>query len=230
VLVATLPMLVFSAALLQHAYRVSAGLVETSALGAARRVAVSVDALIGRAEAVGYALAELPSSDITDFSEFEVAATRALSAAGLDSALAVIDRDGNVVAHTLRIPGEALGITDDLDSVHRVFETGQPQVSGLFIGPHTHQPQVAVQVPVLRDGHVRYAVAVMLSARLLGANAAADALPDRWFGLIADRTGRLIIDTADPVASIGQRVSPGLTSLVADRKEGFGSTRTRRKR
>ncbi len=225
VLVATLPMLAFSAALLQRAYRVSIGLIEESAIGTARRVAVAVDAQISRAEAVGLALAQLPASELSDMSELEDAARRALAAAGLDSALVMVDQTGLIVAHTLRGARDVERITLGTDAAHRVFETGQPQVSDLFMGTYTHQWQTAVQVPVLRDGQVRYAISVMLSAAAITAGAAPDTLPERWFEVIADRTGRVINETADEDAVIGRELPQGLAALVQHRAEGFGAAR-----
>src|SRR3954471_19684544 len=95
-LVATVPLLLFSAALLQRAYRVSAGLVEDGVRGDARQLAVALDGQIGRAEAIARAVAELPL-DRTDPRRFEQAAARALHAAGVDWAIVLAAPDRPVV-------------------------------------------------------------------------------------------------------------------------------------
>ena len=227
VLAATLPMLVFSAALLYRAYTVSAGLVGQSALSTARRVLVATDAEVERAEAVGYALSQLPPNDFANFGEFEGAAARALIAAGLDGILEVIDRNGAIVAHTSRKPDESASQTVDLDAVDRVFRTARTQVAGLAKGAFTQHWQVAVHVPLIRDGQVRYDVAVTLPAASIGENVAPSVLPDRWFGIIADQSDRVIWDSGVADAATGQMLAPGLAKLSSEASEGFGVTQVR---
>ena len=227
VLVATLPMLLFSAVLLSRAYQVSTGLVEENALSTARRVALAVNSQVGRAEAVGYGLAELPGAEADDFAEFEDSATRALTAAGLGGALVLIDPEGNIVANTLRVAGQTLGTTDDIAAMRRVFATGQPQISGLSTGRLTHEQEVAIHVPVTRGGRVRYDAVITLSAHSIGADLAPQALPEQWFASIVDRSGRIIYDTGNQQASVGLPISDSVAALVARRQEGVGAAISR---
>jgi PAS domain S-box-containing protein len=227
VLVATLPMLLFSAVLLRRAYQVSTGLIEENALSTARRVALAVDAQVGRAEAVGYGLAELPGDAVNDFSDFEDAATRALTAAGLEGALVLIGPDGNIVADTLRVAGQELGMAEDTAATRRVFATGQSQISGLSTGRLTHEQEVAVHVPVTRDGRVRYDAVISLSARSIGANLAPQTLPEHWFASIVDQSGRTIYDTGTLQSSVGEPISDSVAAMTAQQKEGVGAAISR---
>ncbi len=226
VLAATLPMLLFSALLLERAYRKNAGLIEDGALATARRVAVAVDDQVGRAEAVARALADVPVAAANP-EGFEEAAAQALTAAGLGGALVLVDAEGRVVAHTLRVPGEAPRQAHDAAAVQAVFATGQPQVSGLSTGRLSHEQQVTVHVPLTAGDTVRYDAIVAIPARSVGALLAAQALPEHWSAVIADRAGRIIYKTLDPPSYVGLPLSPSIAALTRRWDEGFGPALSR---
>ena len=228
VLVATLPMLVFSAALLQRAYRVSAGLIEQNALGTAARVAAAVDAKIGRAEASGMALSQLPLRDAADLAMLEDAAARALESAGLEAALAVADRDGQLVADTLRTNDEALGHAPDPEAVRRVFDSGRPLVTGVSVGRLSHEPEVSIHVPLLRGSHIVYDMAVKLPAGSIIPRLALTTLPEEWFVVISDETGSIVWDTSD-ASQAGAMLPAGVAVFYADGRQEFGPIRYRNK-
>ena len=223
VLVATLPLLAFGMALLEHAYHVSAEIIEDTALSNARRVAASVEAQIARAEAIGYALAELLPADLTDPAALEDAADELLTTAKLDAALEIIDRDGRVVADTLNAGQGQPALTENPALVKRLFDTGQPQVSGIYTGKLSHQAEAAVHVPLIRQGRVRYDIVVVLSARSIGSIAGPHALPDNWFTVIVDADGRVIADSGAAASRSGESLPKAAAALIARSEEGFSS-------
>ncbi len=227
VLAAALPLLLFSAALLQRAYLGSAALIEDTAIGNVRRLCLAVEAQVGRAQAIVLALAESPLLDNADLSLFEDIATRALAANSLEGVAMLARADGTKAAHTLSVPGEPLPPLNDQAGLRRLFATGQMQVSGLYTGRITHEPQLAVHVPVWRDGEVRYDAVLALSARSINATLMSQPLPEGWFSVVSDRDGRTIARTLGPASEIGQPISPGLAELAATREEGFGPTLSR---
>src|SRR4051794_27858478 len=228
VLVATVPLVLFSSGLLERAYRVSAGLVQDGVAGYARQLAVAVDGQVGRAEAVAQALTEQPMAERPDLREFEQAASRALRAAGIDGALMLVDADGNVLTHSpadpAKTPGPQLG---DNAIVRRVFETARPQVSGVLDGTNGGPPQIAVHVPVRRDGSVRYDAVVTISAHSFAETLIPHALPQGWFAIVADRQQRIIARTLNPDAETGQPIMGSFATLAGDKPDGFGSARSR---
>ena len=74
----------------------------------------------------------------------------------------------------------------DPQLVRRVFETGQPQVSGLFTDPASEQRQIALHVPVVRDGRIRFDAIIAVSARSVAAALEPEVLPEEWFAVLAD--------------------------------------------
>ena len=91
--------------------------------------------------------------------------------------LSLVDPDGQVVIQSDVPPGRPLVNLWTLESsaeqaswqghrlplssqglTRRVFQTGQPAVSGLYLSLGTPQPTVALSMPVVRDGNVRHAL------------------------------------------------------------------------
>lgn len=221
-LAAALPLLVFSGVLVHHAYQVSAQLIEDSALGYARRLALAVDAQLGRAQAVGLALAELAATALTEVPAFERTATRALEAASLEGTLLLLDRAGRVVAHTRRGLDEPAPAAADVATARRVFETGRPQISGP-VGPASNA-EIAIHLPATREGRVEYDAVLALSAQSIARSLAPYVLPAGWSALMADGAGRII--ARNPGAPAGEPISPTLAALASRRAEGFGSAST----
>ncbi|HYZ63695.1 MAG TPA: cache domain-containing protein, partial [Acetobacteraceae bacterium] len=226
VLAATLPLLLFSGVTVQRAFRLGAGVIEDAATAYAQRLATAIDGEVARAQAVTMALAELPALDQPDLTAFEDTATRALAAAKLEGALWLVERDGSVVSDTLRDPDQPPGRAQDGDLVDLVFSRGEPQTSGLHFGAVTHQPQIALHVPMMRDGAVQYDAVVALSARSLVASLLPQSLPAGWFAVIADRAGRVIARTHTGTREAGEPVAPSLAALAASKPKGFGTARS----
>src|SRR3546814_6543446 len=69
----------------------------------------------------------------------------------------VLGHDGRQLMNTVAPAGMPLPPRKSLDSLRRVFQTGQPVLSDLFTGALTDTPVVAIEVPVKRrDGTVVY--------------------------------------------------------------------------
>ena len=224
---AALPLLLFSAVLLQRAYSASVSLIEDAALGNVRRMALAVDAQVGRAQAVAVALAESYTLDAADLAEFEDAATRAMAANGLRGAASLARPDGSKAAHTLSTPGQTLPPISDQAGLQRLFDTGQPQVSGLYVGQITHEPQIALHVPVRRGGQVLYDVVMAISASSIDDTLRAQPLPPGWFSAVADREGKTIARTRGSSTVVGAPISKALAAAAARRPEDFGPVVTR---
>lgn len=77
----------------------------------------------------------------------------------------LIDRNGQQLLNTRVAFGTQLPPTSDPDTVRRVFETRQRQVSNLFIGFVSREAVINVIVPVLDGDTVRYALAMALDAK-----------------------------------------------------------------
>ncbi len=223
VLAATLPVLAYSAFLLQQAYRGSAALVEQTAAVNVRRLALAVDAQVDRAEAVVLALSDLPLLDQPNPAEFDATATHALAAAGLHGYVTLVGVDGHTAGS---LPNAPAHLPDPADR-QRVFQAGVPQVSGVYPDPDSKQPYVAIQMPVSRGGKILYDAVIALAADNIVAALLPRILPDGWSASVVDRDNRLIARSFGPPSLIGQPLISSIAALVSNRQDGFGRALSR---
>src|SRR4029450_3514697 len=73
----------------------------------------------------------------------------------------LFDRDGRMLMHTAAPLGTALPVTGRPEVFTQARDGRRPTVSNLFDGVH-HQRIVAVYVPIVRGGEVRYVMSVSL--------------------------------------------------------------------
>ena len=163
------------------------------------------------------ALSDLPLLDQPNPTDFDVTATRALRAAGLQGDVTLVRADGSPAGKPR--PSPAL---PDTEARQRVFQTGVPQISGVYTDPRTQLPCIAIQMPVVRDGTVRYDAVIALSAGAIAAALSPQTLPDGWSASVIGRDGRLIARSLGSPTVIGQQVQPSFAALVAGRSDGFG--------
>jgi hypothetical protein len=107
-------------------------------------------------------------------------------------AIVLADASGRQLANTFRPFGEALPLRGSLENLRKVFETGQPSVSDVFIGNVSNRPSIVVEVPVFRDGRVKYTIAVGVYTDRLNGLLGSQKLPPDWVSTIADTSGAIV--------------------------------------
>ena len=80
-------------------------------------------------------------------------------------AISLATRDGRQLLNTGLPPGETPPPRQNRDSIERVFSTGKPAYSDLFIGSVTRSHIVTISVPVFRDDQVIYETELQCAAR-----------------------------------------------------------------
>ncbi|WP_448205622.1 ATP-binding protein [Azospirillum sp. sgz302134] len=131
------------------------------------------------------------------------------------------------VVNTLRPFGEAL---PDMDagtepglSVRRVFETGRPNASDMFIGPVTKTLTLAVTVPVFgkpgekpggKPGEVRYALSMGLTPKSLQSMVSTTGLPNSWLVGAFDHKMQVVARSAQSEAWVGRVASRDLAEAA----------------
>lgn len=91
-----------------------------------------------------------------------------------------------------------------------------PMVSDLFLGSVTKRQQVAVHVPVLLGGELRYRLSLILPLPRLGEFLQRQNLPAGWISSVLDRQGITLARTLNAERFIGQPVIPRLLEEVLD--------------
>src|SRR5258708_1665176 len=134
-------------------------------------------------------LAESPTlaaGDFARFSEYMTTANQLMGAYGTF----LVDRSGQMLISTRRLPGEQLPQRNFLETQEKVFASGQPQVSGLINAASSENPIVSVEVPVRVGGEIRYVLAAGLSPGYF-AEIMKKLVPPEWIGSIVDQHGIL---------------------------------------
>lgn len=209
ILAAAIPVLLFGA---WAAYRSATQARDAARQGAgeiAARVAERVEAeLAAQIEVVG-ALAASTALDRPDLGDFYVEAQRLKAVRPFWHTIELTDPSGEQVINLLRPAGDPLGPTVDRDSFERVVETKEPAIGGIGpVGPISGLRLVALRVPVIRDGEVRYVLSVALAPAGISAILRAAGAPRGWIGAILDARGNIIARTQAEDREQGRPASP----------------------
>ena len=135
--------------------------IERRVMQAAEELAGDIDRELDRITVTLETLATSAALASNDFAAFHRQAIQALKR---DRAgILLIDRNYRQLLNTRAVFGTPLPSTSDPETVQRVFDTGQRQVSNLFTGLVSGEPIVNVIVPVL-DGDL-YVLAMAVDAK-----------------------------------------------------------------
>ncbi|UFZ07979.1 ATP-binding protein [Bradyrhizobium ontarionense] len=136
--------------------------------------------------------------------------------------LVLTDATGRQIVDTMNPIGDASTEHADLASRKKVFETGEPSISDLFIGPITKSPALSVDVPVFRDNQVRYALGVAVAPARLDDLLHRLALPRGWAATVIDSSDVIVANSRDP-AVIG-RLPPARPPTADQSQRGLIET------
>jgi signal transduction histidine kinase/ActR/RegA family two-component response regulator len=222
--VVALPLIAFSAFMAdagaeQQQRAVEAGLVDTS-----RAMAVAIDsALVGSIAALN-GLATSQDLDTGDLAAFRGQAQllRELQPAWYSVWLA--DADGRQVMSLARPDGEALPSLADREYFATVMRTRQPAISGLLESRVTQGHHIAVAVPVIRDGAVRYVLVAGYRPEGFGAILTRGAPAPNATVSVVDRDFRVLNRTRDLDRWLGRRATDAYIDAI--RRRGSGIARS----
>lgn len=162
------------------------------------------------------ALAESDAARHGDLAALYQHAQRLLPGAPHVMAITLIGPDGAQVFNTLKPFGAANPPTGA--SARRVFDTGQPTVSGPFTGSISNTSVIAVGAPVFVDGRVAYCLRMVIKTDAFNDLLAGQKLDSRGISQIVNGAGAIVARTRDPAAHIGQPVSPAVLQAIQARR------------
>jgi signal transduction histidine kinase len=163
------PVLVLAIGILLLGQREWQASVEGGLQDTARALAVAVDRELASTVTALRTLGASPSLDDRNFQLFYEQARRARDDNPGWLTVYLVEASGHQVLTLLRPLGTVLPNAGAFEYVRAVRETGQPHVSNLEFGPVSQRQVITINVPVFRDGRVRY---------VLGASLVTDALAD----------------------------------------------------
>ncbi|MFC1458046.1 PAS domain S-box protein [Microvirga arabica] len=206
-----IPVLVFASVLLWQFAAAERTRHQAEALELSQRLSAAIDReLIGLTAALE-ALATSPALQPGgDLAAFDAQARALLRTRG--SFVAMRDRTGQQIINTSRPFGSPLPVSTDpvlRATDRRVFETGKPVVSNLYVGATTGLKLVLIDAPVSVDGSVAYALNIALDPARLAEVLAASTLPD-WTAAIVDGNDRVIARSRQHERFLGSEATADL--------------------
>ncbi len=198
-----------------------------AAVASASRVAGRVASNIASQIAVLGAEAASASLDRPDLAAFYSEAERLRQAHPLWETVELSDPDGVQVVNLLRSLDKELGPTADRKSFDTVVRTLRPVVGGIGpVGSISGKRLVALRVPVIRDGTLRYVLSVGLATNAVSSILRDAGAPDGWVGTIVDEDGNTIARTRAEAEELGHPANAALLAAIRRAPEGFytGST------
>jgi len=141
------------------------------------------------------------------------------------ASILLIDRDGQQVLNTRRPLGSPLPKTNAVEALAKVFSSGQPVVTDVIIGSILQEPHVDIEVPVMRNGQVHWALSLTLLADDIQKLAVRATLPKGWGLAVLDSQGRFVARSRK--AATGEVASSGLPEAIAADAEDWVDTVTR---
>ncbi|MGZ5714517.1 MAG: diguanylate cyclase domain-containing protein [Caldimonas sp.] len=221
------PALLVSGYLVYENYDQHRARLERDAVLQARSVAAALDREFSGVISGLRVLSTTPALAAGDLRAFHQRAREALAFQIVDSYV-MTDRQGRQYVNTLLDFGTPLPQTGAPPELQRVFETGRPLVTGLFIGPVTGKPVVALGVPVFRAGEIVYSLNVGLSPERIAAILQRQAMPGHWVASVLDGSGTIVARTRDPEKFVGQKATPDVMErLDSAQVEGVLTSRSK---
>jgi hypothetical protein len=225
VIAALLPLVIFAFTVIVVFSREQRANLDRSLVDTARALSLAVDREL---DASIRSLQVLATSEQlqaeNNLKEFYDQAASAFKTQPYWGTIALIDEFGDQLLN-LRLPFGAppLRGPPKYPEASRVFETGQPMVSNLFIGRIAQAPLIAVTVPGVGGGRVKYARTASISPRSLVELISKEMIPADWMATIIDRNATVIARTRNFEHFVGKPATP--LFAAKSRKEIEGTWR-----
>ena len=214
VAVTLVPVLVLAVTVVIMVQRERRASVERGLQEKARALAVAIDREFESSVTALNSLAATPFLDAPDLGAFYEQARRTRDVNRRWLTVYLVEVSGRQLMTLLRPLGAALPDVGGFEFVHAVRETGQPYVSNLEFGPVSQRHIIHINVPVVREGRVRY---------ILGASVLTDALADLLTGqggssgslaAVRDRRDVLVARSRDHQRHLGRPPGQELTDKM----------------
>lgn len=193
---------------------------EESALQTARALVQTVDAELFKTQTAAQTLSESGYLTSRNFPSFYKQAKEVLELTGMGTNIVVKDITGQQIVNTIRPLGTPLPLESNHDMVHRVFQTGRPVISDLFIGPVQNRYLISVNVPVFIDGKIAYDLRVALLPEYFNQLLLKQKLPAGWIAAVFDTQKAVVARSQNPTGTIGKKATPDLLAQMNISSEG----------
>ena len=185
-------------------------------------LSTAVDSEIEGTIATARALGESLDVNTADFAQFRAVAQRILATQPHWSNINLALPSGQQVVNLAQPPGAPLhSIAGIDDSVERMQRDRRPVVNDIAFGKATKAWDVAVRVPIVRDGEIKHILSAILKPESINALLEAQRLPLEWTAVVVDRKGNVVGRNRAAGAPPGQPASQSLRDALARAPSGW---------
>ena len=225
VIACILPAILIAAASAVISYQRERASLERGTVATARALVQAVDLRLASVKSALQALAASQDLAIGDLQAFYDEALNILPFVAANNVV-LTDRSGQQIINTLKGLGEPLPQHGNPELVRRVFATGKPVISDLFIGAVTQKQLIDIEVPVFINGALVYSLAMGIFPERLGEILTRqNTRPDRVVAIF-DSTGTIVARTHNAEQFVGRKGASALVSRMSEITEGVIETNT----
>jgi diguanylate cyclase (GGDEF)-like protein len=200
---------------------------ERDTIATARAMVQSVDTQLFRAKTAGQVLSTSAVLARNDLEGFHRWAREVIATTRVGMNFVLTNESGQQVVNTLREFGEPLPRHGNPEISRRVFATGQPVISEIYIGGVLRKPIMSIDLPVMDNDRVKYVLSIGVSLDDFNAILAAQNFPPGWVSAIFDHTGTIAARTHSPDEFVGQKGTIEYIQRISETLEGSMKTVTR---
>ena len=185
---ASVPLLVFAAAMVVLSARNERAVFERGATERTRALITAVDAELKSSINTLEGLATSRLFDRGDLRGFYDEAARVVKSQPGWRTVIVSLPSGESLVNLLRPLGAELAPVVEQRSFNQVLNTLKPAVGDVLFGPLTRTYDFIIRVPVMRDGKIKYVLSAVISAGSINALLSPQKLPANWIGVVLSTT------------------------------------------
>ena len=138
----------------------------------------------------------------------------------IGSNVVLSDAAGQQLVNTLTALGEPLPHHGNSAQLERVFATGQPVLSDVYLGAVLQRPLMSIDVPVFRDRKVVYDLSIGVQVDRFAKLLNDQHLPPNWLAVVFDGKGTIAARTRDTGRFVGKMAGPELLKRMREVAEG----------
>jgi signal transduction histidine kinase len=240
VMLAVIPLMLIAGLLTWRQSVLQRDAFERSLLQTAQALSVAVDRQLQSESVMLETLAQSPLLDSAEFAAFHALCARVIKGQRQGVFISLFDAEGRQLFNTLRPPGEPLPTpfthpappdperppVGDPWALQQVLETGKPVVSNLLFGLVAERLLFTVNVPVLREGKIRYVLNAgfepEVMTHLLQESPRFRGVPT----VVFDRRGFIVGRWQGADKYVGRRVAAGQIEQLKTKEAGVASGET----
>ena len=204
VVVALVPVLVFAGVMIVFTGNEREQALKDNLLEVARALSLAIDRELLASIRTLEALATSQHLDSGELRKFYEQARRVLEADRRWNNMLLVDLSGQQLVNLRRPFGSALPRSGAPENIQQVSETAQPAVSDLFWGYIAQRHLLGVDIPVIRNGKVRYVLTASISPELLTKLLLQQSSSPDWRATVIDREKVIIARTPDVEQFLGK--------------------------